>query len=191
MIGFDRDVRLDWLDAIAGRLAAGDSPTVAKEVAWNLLEGVVAGAKPRGARDKTLTILARVWANPPAAAVSLRDGALKLLTQASAEERLAIHWAMVCAAYPFFLDVAGLVGKSLSLNGEVALSGLTRRLVEIWGDRSTLRRTARHVVRSMVQWGALQDTEKAGLYLAPQKKIVVSSAIGEILVEGQIGRAHV
>jgi hypothetical protein len=112
MIGFDRDVRLDWLDAIAGRLAAGDSPSVAKEVAWNLLEGVVAGTKPRGARDKTLTILARVWANPPAAAVSLRDGALKLLTQASAEERLAIHWAMVCAAYPFFLDVAVLWARA-------------------------------------------------------------------------------
>mgnify|MGYP000875214194 CR=1 FL=1 len=183
-IGLDRPVRLEWLDAVAGRLAVGDSPKAAREYAWDLLEGVVAGATPQTARGKTLTVLGRVWLSPPAAALSLRDSALKLVAQASAEERLAIHWAMLSAAYPFFVDVAGLVGKSLNLNGDVALSQLMRRLVDVWGDRSTLRPATQRLMRSMVQWGVLREGGKAGSFLAPPKQITVYSSVGELLVEG-------
>lgn len=182
-IGLDRPVRLEWLDAVAGRLAAGDSPEAARKYVWDLLEGVVAGSTPHTARGKTLTVLGRVWMTPPASAVALRDSAVKLVAQASADERLAIHWAMLSAAYPFFVDVAGLVGKSLGLNGEMALSQLTRRLVDTWGDRSTLRPAAQRLVRSMVQWGALRDGGKVGVFLAPPKKIVVPPSVGELLVE--------
>jgi hypothetical protein len=183
-IGLDRLVRLEWLDAVAGRLAAGDSTKIAREFIWDLLEGVVAGTKPRAARGKTLTVLTRVWLTPPPAAVALRDSAVKLVTQASAGQRLAIHWAMLSAVYPFFVDVAGLIGKSLSLNGEVVLSQLTRRLVDTWGDRSTLRLATQRLVRSMVQWGALRKSGKVGLYLGPSKRVAVPFSIGEMLVEG-------
>lgn len=183
-IGLDRPVRLEWLDAVAGRLAAGDSPRAAREYARGLLEGVVAGATPQTARGKTLTVLGRVWLSPPAEAVSLRDSALKYVAQASAEERLAIHWAMLSASYPFFVDVAGLVGKSLNLNGDVALAQLMRRLVDVWGDRSTLRPATQRLMRSMVQWGVLREGGKAGSFLARPKKIAVSSSVGELLLEG-------
>ena len=183
-IGLDRLVRLEWLDAVAGRLAAGDSSKTVREYAWNLLEGVVAGTRSRSARDKTLTVLTRVWLTPHVAAAALRDSAFKHIAHASADERLAIHWAMLSAAYPFFVDVAGLIGKSLSLNGEVVLSQLTRRLIDTWGDRSTLRLATQRLVRSMVQWGALRKGGKVGLYLGPPKRISVPSSIGELLLEG-------
>lgn len=189
-IGLDRLVRLEWMDAAAGRLAAGDTPKIARDYIWELLEGVVAGSTTSTARGKTITVLARVWLAPPAAALPLRDAAVEVLAHASADERLAIHWAMFSAAYPFFVDVAGLVGKSLALNGEVALSQLTRRLVDTWGDRSTLRLAAQRLMRSMVQWGALRDGGKVGLYLAPQKKAVLPSAIVEFLLEGLLVSAQ-
>jgi hypothetical protein len=172
------------LDAVAGRLAAGDSPKTVREYAWNLLEEVMTGTKPRSARGKTLTVLARVWLTPQATAVALRNSAVKLVAQATADERFAIHWAMLSAAYPFFVDIAGLVGKSLSLNGEVVLSQLTRRLVDTWGDRSTLRLGTQRLVRSMVQWGALRKGGKVGIYLGAPKRIAVPFSIGEMLVEG-------
>jgi hypothetical protein len=183
-IGLDRPVRLEWLDAAAGRLASGDTPKMARAYLWDLLDGVVAGATPQTARGKTLTVISRVWLTPPAAAVTLRDAAVRAISHASATERLAIHWAMLCAAYPFFVDVAELVGKSLGLNGEVAMSQLTRRLVDTWGDRSTLHPAAQRLVRSMVQWGALREGSKRGLYIAPPKKLAVSSHVGELLMEG-------
>jgi len=185
-IGLDRPVKLEWLDAAAGRLASGDTPKAAREYVWDLLDGVVAGATAQTARGKTLTVISRVWLTPPVGVVTMRDAALRVLSQASADERLAIHWAMLCATYPFFMDVAGLVGKSLGLNGEVALAQLTRRLVDTWGDRSTLRPAAQRLVRSMVQWGVLREGGKVGLYLPQPKKTQVSSSVGELLLEGML-----
>ena len=180
----DRPLRIEWLDAVAGRLAAGFSVKDTREYLWDLLDGVVAGSTAQTARGKTLTVLARVWLTPPVTAIALRDSALRIVERTSSQERLAIHWSMMSAVYPFFVDLASQVGKSLSLNGDVALSQLTRRLVDIWGDRSTLRIAAQRIVRSMVQWGALRDGEKVGLFLAPQKKIEVSPLIAEHLIEG-------
>lgn len=183
-IGMDRPLQLDWLDAAAGRLAAGDTPKIARKHVWDMLEGVVAGSTPYTARGKTLTVLGRVWLTPPASATALRDSALKLLAQASADERLAVHWAMLSSTYPFFVDVAGLIGKSLSLNGEVALAQLTRRLVDTWGDRSTLRPAAQRITRSMVQWGALRESKVRGAFISAAKRITVPTQVAELLVEG-------
>jgi len=183
-IGMDRPLQLDWLDAAAGRLAAGDTPKIARKHVWDMLEGVVAGSTPYTARGKTLTVLGRVWLTPPAPAMALRDSALKLLAQASAEERLAVHWAMLSSTYPFFVDVAGLIGKSLGLNGDVALAQLTRRLVDTWGDRSTLRPAAQRIMRSMVQWGALREGKVRGTFIPAIRRIRVPTQLGELLVEG-------
>jgi hypothetical protein len=183
-IGLDRPLRLDWLDAVAGQLASGATPREARDYAWGLLDGVVAGNSAQSARGKTMTVLARVWLTPPAVAASLRDDAIRLVGSVDAEERLAIHWAMLSAAYPFFVDVASGVGRALSLNGEVALSQLVRRLTEVWGDRSTLRPAAQRLVRSMAAWGVLEEGPRRGLYLPPGKRLVVSSAVAQLLVEG-------
>lgn len=183
-IGIDRPIQLDWLDAVAGRLATGAPPREAREFVWGLLEGVVAGNTPYTARGKTMTVLGRVWLNPPVSAVPLRDSALKFIESASAGERLAIHWALLSAAYPFFVDVATSVGKTLGLSGEIALAQLNRRIVEVWGDRTTLRPAVQRLTRSMVHWGVLRQGDQRGVLLAPEKRIAVSPGVSELLLEG-------
>lgn len=183
-IGLDRPIHIEWLDAVAGRLAASATAKEARDYAWHLLEGVVAGKTAQSARGKTLTVLSRVWLTVPAAAEALRDSAVPLIGRASADERLAIHWAMMSAAYPFFVDIAANAGKLIGINGEFSLSQLTRRLIDVWGDRSTLRPAAQRTVRSMVQWGVLRDAKRPGQYLPLQKRIVVSAEAAELLVEG-------
>jgi hypothetical protein len=183
-IGLDRAIHVEWLDAVAGRLAAGSSAKEARAYVWQLLDGVVAGETAQSARGKTLTVLSRVWLTVPFAAETLRDSAVPLVGRASADERMAIHWAMMSASYPFFVDIAATVGKFIGLNGEFSLSQLTRRLIEVWGDRSTLRPAAQRVVRSMVQWGVLRDAKRPGQYLPLQKRIVVSAGVAELVVEG-------
>ncbi len=69
-IGLDRPLRLEWLDAVAGQLAGGATPKEARDYAWGLLEGVLAGNTPQSARGKTLTVLSRVWLTPPDVAKS-------------------------------------------------------------------------------------------------------------------------
>ena len=184
LIGFDRKIQIEWLDAAAGRLATGSTPKDVRTYVWDLLEGTVAGDSTDTSRRKTLTIISRIWLAVPDEVCSLRDAALEHFARATPIERLTLHWAMTTVAYPFFLDLAASVGKLIRLNGSVRLSHISRRLVETWGDRSTVPRATQRVLRSMVQWGALQDAGTPGSYTSIAKQLPVSSDIAQLLLEG-------
>ena len=95
IIGIDRPVRLEWLDAAAAQLARGASERQAREHLWNLLEGLVAGETPQSARGKTMTVISRVWFTVPEANRALRARALDRIEDATPEERIALHWALM------------------------------------------------------------------------------------------------
>jgi hypothetical protein len=181
-IGFDRRIDIEWLDAAAGRIAADHSPAEVREFLWSLLEGVVGGDTVHSARGKTLTVLMRIWVTVPPNAEPLRATAIKRIRLASSEERLAMHWAMSVACYPFFAEVAAHVGKLLALNAHANLSQIVRRMTETWGDRSTLPRAIQRVLRSMVQWGALRESGEKGIFMQPARLIVLSEGPAELLV---------
>jgi hypothetical protein len=182
-IGFDRDIEPQWLDAAAARVAAGDKPDEVRVHLWRLLEGKVAGDASRSGRGKTATVLVHVWSDVPDNVVPLRDECLKALSALSGEQQLICHWAMAIATYPFFLDVVGTVGRVLALQGRVSLAQVTRRIAEKWGERSTAVRACRRVVRSIVRWGAMQDTRAHGVYSKRQKQIVAGSDGSLLLAE--------
>ena len=183
-IGFDRKVELAWLDAVASRVAAGAGEEDVRAYLWGLLEGTVAGEGKRSARGKTVTVLAHIWSQVPVGARGLRDRAVRLLPEVPPGHRIALHWAMCLGTYPFFADVAATVGRLLSLQGTVTLAQVTGRLVERWGERSTMVRAAQRIVRSMVQWGVLRDTSSAGVYERVGTEVRVNGELGRVLLEG-------
>ena len=184
IIGFDRRIRLSWLDATAEWTAQGLSAADIRAQLERLLDGEVAGDGPHNARGKTMTVLLHIWATLPDALVPLRDDGLALLRGRSGRDRLPVHWGMCLATYPFFRDVAATTGRLLALQGTVALSQIVRRMAESWGDRSTLTRAVQRVVRSFVEWGVLSDTHDRGIF-SPAPKITVpdSDGIGPWLLE--------
>lgn len=182
-IGFDRRINLEWLDAIATRVAADASPGEVRAHVWSLLAGVVTGEKPNTARGKTVTVLNHIWCEVPENARPLRSRAIRQLDTATADERLALHWAMMVGTYPIFTDVAAGAGRLLTLQGSFSLAQLTRRLIGVWGERSTLVRATQRIIRSMIQWGVLQDTELRGMYEGIEKKRWVGEKVAAVLVE--------
>ena len=177
IIGFDRKIRLSWLDATAEWTAQGLSAAETRAQLERLLDGQVAGDGPHSARGKTMTVLLHVWMAVPTAAVPLRDDGLALLRGRSGPDRLPLHWGMCLATYPFFRDVATTSGRLLALQGTVALSQIVRRMSESWGERTTLTRAAQRVVRSFVEWGILEETGDRGVF-SPAAKIAVSAGDG-------------
>ena len=176
IIGFDRKIRLSWLDATADWAAQGLPAAAIRARLDRLLDGQVAGEGPHSARGKNMTVLLHVWVLVPETLVQLRDDGLDSLYGCSGRNRLPVHWGMCLATYPFFRDVAETTGRLLALQGRAALSQIVRRTTESWGSRSTVARATQRVVRSFVAWDVLVETEERGIYV-PEKKIEVADRV--------------
>ena len=173
IIGFDRKIRLSWLDATADWAAQGLPAPAIRTRLDRLLDGQVAGNGPHSARGKNMTVLMHVWVLIPEALVQLRDDGLNLLDGLSGRNRLPLHWGMCLATYPFFRDVADTTGRLLALQGRAALSQIVRRTTESWGSRSTVARATQRVVRSFVAWDVIGETRERGVFV-PATKITVA-----------------
>jgi hypothetical protein len=103
-IGFSQRVRLEWLDRTANLILAGNDKAAVNDALQELLKDKVSvgGQAERGTREKIISILMKTWQNPPRELEGLRDNGNKLLVGLPPEYRIAIHWGMVLAVYPFW-----------------------------------------------------------------------------------------
>jgi hypothetical protein len=163
-IGFDRRVRREWLDFVADCATARLAADAIRAKLHDLLAPVVAESGERGARSKTITVLLRLWVVPDPRTDGLRLDALRLFPAATPGERLALHWGLAMAEYPFFADVVSSIGRLLRLQPTVSLAEIVRRTKEKWGDRELVARSARHVLQSIRDWAVLHETGRPGIY---------------------------
>ncbi len=167
-IGLDRLIRLTWLERTSNLVLAGNDTHAIKATLQEDLQGVfrTRNTKIRSSLDKTITILMKVWVRPPRNLLLLQREGLKILSHLPRENHIAIHWGMTMAVYPFWGAVAAHVGRLLRLQGTVTVSQVQQRLREQYGERDTVSRAAQRVLRSFVDWRALKETSKKGLYTA-------------------------
>jgi len=165
-IGIDRIVRLEWLERAAQLALAGNQPSTVKQNMVEFLAPSFPTSNPsvRGSLAKTVTILMNVWLSGPKELADLRKGGLELLRIKSGRDRLAIHWAMLMATYPFWGAVAGQTGRLLRLQETITAEQVQRRICEQYGERESVFRRVRYVLRSFIAWGILQETETKGIY---------------------------
>lgn len=179
-IGFDRLIRLRWLDQaalLAGELRDGDALHGA------LLQHLVLDLSGKDARRKTANVLTRVWWRTPAQHEALRDEALALFPHCHPDDRLFLHWGMVLVAYPLFGQVAGAAGRLLRLQGSLRLAQLNSRIAAQWGHRSTLDYAVPRIVYSMLDWQALVTTDQPGVYQTSQPVTATDPSLLRWLLE--------
>jgi hypothetical protein len=165
-VGFSQRISLEWLERTANLVLAGNDEASIYSALRELLEDKlsVGGNAERGNREKAITILMRIWVRPPNDLHSLQREGLKLLSHLPREDHIAVHWGMAMAVYPFWGAVAAHVGRLLRLQGTAAAAQVQRRLREHYGERDTVSRAARRVLRSFVDWGVLKETSEKGAY---------------------------
>ena len=93
---------------------------------------------------------------------------------------------MVMAVYPFWSGVAVQVGRLLRLQGSAAAAHVQRRVREQYGERETVSRAARRVLRSYLDWGVLQETGTKGIYTAGTTLAVEDSRMIAWLAEASL-----
>ncbi|MCP3688988.1 MAG: hypothetical protein GY784_11280 [Gammaproteobacteria bacterium] len=126
--------------------------------------------------------LIKSWIAPEQELVALRDSAFELL-QAQPNYRIPIHWCLLGAAYPFWLEVAAKIGRLLNLQDQVTQTQVVLRLKETYGDRQTISRRARYVIRSFVAWGMLKDSAIKGCYEKVEPVTIADSDLAILMLE--------
>jgi hypothetical protein len=166
-IGIKQAIRFEWMQKAANLLLAGlEAKTIRQELHEFLADRKGNGTEDeRGdtSRTQVVNMLMKIWIRPELERIPFRDESLAFLRE-NPMTSLAIHWGMISAAYPFWFNVARQTGRLLALQDQVTQAQITNRLKEQYGDRQTVSRYARYVIRSFIAWGALKDSEAKGCY---------------------------
>jgi hypothetical protein len=179
-VGFDRNIKLEWLDKTAHLLILEEDKGKIKDVLDNCLTEEIKGKE---SRRKSINILMRSWVNVKEEHKVRQEKALKLYEKIKGKEKLALHWCMVILAYELFFDVSEIIGKLLNLQNEFSLSTVRRRVYETWGERSTLYYAIDRVLRSMKDWGVIEPNAKPGEYIKTGKIEIESKEVQLLLLE--------
>lgn len=141
----------------------------------------------RSAWTRTFLVnnLMSIWPSPAAELTQFRNRALHALRD-QPDQEVAIHWAMISAVYPFWFNTARQTGRLLNLQTQVTQAQIVSRLREQYGDRQTVSRYARFVVRSFVDWGVLKDVAAAGCYQKVESISVVDHNLTSLLLHSAL-----
>jgi hypothetical protein len=184
-VGFSMRIRPEWLRYTANLVMAGnDKDTIYNELRNMLKDKLSVDSDViRGNREKTITILMKIWQNVPSGLEDLRDAGLEFLKILPPDSTLPIHWGMSMAVYPFFGAVAATVGRLLRLQGSFSISHVHRRLREQYGERETVYRATRRVIRSFYDWQVIDETNNKGIYSTAVKKNISNVSLIVWLIE--------
>jgi hypothetical protein len=167
LIGIKQVVRLEWMQKVVQFLLAGMEERKIRIELHEYLSGILgSGSKSeRGAtsRSQVVNMLMNIWVKPQPWLKEFRDDCLASIQKNQGDE-ITFHWSMISAAYPFWFHVAKQTGRLLALQSKVTQPQIFKRIIEQYGDRETVKRYARYVVRSFVAWGVLIDSSTKGEY---------------------------
>jgi len=166
-IGIKQAIRIEWLDKAVNLLLSGlDVKSIRAELHDYLSERKgdgTTGERSKNTRSFAVTNIMNIWVTPAKEILPLRDDALNLLKE-KPDLAKAMHWAMICAAYPFWYNTAVQTGRLLNLQDQVTQKQIIARLKEHYGDRNTIERYAKYVISAFVYWDVLKETDDKGCY---------------------------
>lgn len=189
-IGIKQVVRLEWYDYALDMLLDGQQPEQIRsqldEFIGERLQSGGYGERGEQTYTKAVTQIMKCWVSPDRELVEFRNSALLHARKNKKELRPALHWAVTVAAYPFWYRVAGQVGRLLNLQNSITQGQIRQRCFENMGERSTVERSTRRVIRSFVAWGMLMDSEVKGCYEKASPVNVVDQNLAILMLEAAL-----
>ncbi|QAZ66817.1 hypothetical protein [Solidesulfovibrio carbinolicus] len=166
-IGIKQTIHFDWMQKAANLLQVGLDAKGIRQELHEFLSNRKGNSSESERSDQTRTFavnnLMKIWVSPDPELIPFRDASLACLRE-TPSMALAIHWGMISAVYPFWFNVARQTGRLLALQDQVTQTQIINRLKEQYGDRQTVSRYARFVIRSFVAWAVLKDSDAKGCY---------------------------
>lgn len=186
-VGIQRELHVEWFDQAARLHLIGFAKGAARKEIGDYLDGAAGFDSPPSLQTKTYVAnaLIKSWISPEKDLIPLRNTAARIFQQTSSL-RLPLHWCLLGAAYPFWFAVAAVVGRLLNLQDQVTQTQIVTRLKENYGDRQTISRRARYVIRSFVAWGVLKDSKTKGCYEKAPPVIIADTNLAILMLESAL-----
>ncbi len=182
-VGISHRLKRAWLDDLLDRLVQTRDEKELRAFVDLRLQDELPG---KDARAKAAGILLRIWSGVEPKHVALRDRAVSLLPRISGQERIWLHWGMAALAYPFFRDLAEVIGRMLTLQDDITNAQVQSRLKTAWGDRETSKEAAGKLITSMVDWEVLRATKTKGHFLLTRKMTTTITDLQLWLLEAML-----
>ena len=174
LVGFDRYVEKAWMDYAAQLAVEGKELADAIDLLDQHLLPSVSGT---ASRKNTRSILTTIWLKTGDEERKFKKEAVSLFASANGEERLAIHYGMSMATYPFFLSLGKVLGRLFKLQDEITNAEFYRRVIESIGDRDSIKRAAARYLQSLIEWGIIEQSGKAAVKPGSKNQLINAELI--------------
>lgn len=165
-LGIKQGLRKEWLDKALNLKLAGvsdkDMRAELTEYMSSRLDNGKFGTRGKATTKIAVSMLMNIWGKCDGELDVLQQNALSI---AKSDHFHACHWAMLCAAYPFWHQVAQQTGRLLFLQDQTNKRQIIQRIRENYGDRSSVIRSAQRVIQGFVGCGTLIATDNHQLKL--------------------------
>jgi hypothetical protein len=182
-VGISHRLKRAWLDDVLDRLVQAADKKELREFVDQRLREELPGKESRA---KASGIILRIWNDVDPKHATLRNRAVALLAHISGQERIWLHWGMMALAYPFFRDLAEVIGRMLSLQDDFTTAQVQARMKTAWGDRATSKEAVQKLISSMVDWEVLRATNTQGRFLLARKMSAAETDLQLWLLEAML-----
>jgi hypothetical protein len=157
--GFCRHVEKEWLEQTL-RWVASETDSVQLNKNLEVFLGAYIATKEN--RRKARNLLTSIWMRPKNKDVFF-DTSIQLHQEIDAFS-LPIHWGMLISKKPFFAEVARFIGRQARLNDAFTFSQVFRRMSMLYGETQATSRALSAVLRTMIELGVIDRSNKLTSY---------------------------
>lgn len=172
-IGFNRNIKLDWLNATASLCIETDDPSEIRKK----LQGVL--AHDRSGSDairKSIDILVNIWHKNKERYPGLVEFASKHFQETfNPSDRLWLHFGLTSLYFSFFRETASVIGKLSKRGNLITNNEVIKQLISERGHLGSLERSAQRIVSSLRDWELLVDSGKSFAYKARYRELETDS----------------
>lgn len=156
MVGLSRPIKIEWLNKTVELIKEGKTTDeISKELKFYLSFEV----KDETNLNKTRSSLIKIWVKTPDEYNEIKEHALKIYDNENTN-RLLVHWCMMLLAYPVFSDTTSLIGKMADIQGTFTTSWLKQKLLDLWGERTTLLYSVDKILQTLKNIGAIENIKQ-------------------------------
>jgi hypothetical protein len=165
-VGIKQVIRYEWMSHTVDLLKSGLSEGEIRKELVHYLADKKGSGKTGDRAEYTMSmavmLLMNIWVTPKLKLINLRDRLLGVIDNRDFEP--VCHWAMISSVYPFWFNMSFIIGSLFRLQDQKKKTQIMSRTYEMLGERNTIERCSRYVIRSFVSWDLIRDKEKVGYY---------------------------